>query len=88
MTADQPIDDDSLQGITRKETRLERAQRHFPYWILPLISATVWFGRYSLFIFEEYLHVERALISSLCSNVMGDDDFLVGARSANIPVDE
>lgn len=90
MSADQPqtcIDDHSLQGITRKETRLEIVQRHFPYWILPLISATVWFGRYSFF-FEEYLQVESALISPLCSNVMGNDDFLVGPRSANIHVDE
>lgn len=54
MAAGQPqtwIDDDSLEVITRKETRLERVRNHFPYWILPLISATVWFGWYS----DEYL---------------------------------
>lgn len=47
MSADQEqhtMDEDSLQGITRKESRLEIMKKHFPYWILPLISATVWFG--------------------------------------------
>ncbi|KAH8145560.1 uncharacterized protein LAJ45_10360 [Morchella importuna] len=38
------VDEDSLQAITRKESRLESVKKHFPYWIFPLISAATWFG--------------------------------------------
>lgn len=62
MLTDQPptyVGDDSIQGITRKETRLERVRGHFPYWILPLISATVWFGQCSSFPLSQKIFVGR-----------------------------
>ncbi|RPA92185.1 hypothetical protein L873DRAFT_1710988 [Choiromyces venosus 120613-1] len=33
-----------MAAVTRKESRLERVKKHFPYWIMPLICAGVWFS--------------------------------------------
>jgi len=36
--------DGSISGLTRKQSNLERAYYHFPYWILPLCSGFIWFA--------------------------------------------
>jgi len=39
-------DSSNIATVTRKESRLERAKKHFPYWIMPLICAGVWFCKF------------------------------------------
>ncbi|CAZ86490.1 unnamed protein product [Tuber melanosporum] len=34
----------SMATVTRKESRLEHARKHFPYWVMPLICGGVWFS--------------------------------------------
>ncbi|PWW76233.1 hypothetical protein C7212DRAFT_197098 [Tuber magnatum] len=41
---DRSSDASSIAAVTRKESRLEHAKRLFPYWIMPLICAGVWFS--------------------------------------------
>ncbi|CUS13776.1 unnamed protein product [Tuber aestivum] len=41
---DHNSDASSMAAVTRKESRLERAKKRFPYWIMPLICAGVWFS--------------------------------------------
>lgn len=89
-TMDRTGDASSMATVTRKESVLERAKKHFPYWIMPLICAGVWFCKFDF----RYSCDEKAIMAfgpskkkltlGYSSYALGHDDYVARSRTARI----